>query len=176
MLITESISSDTSHKTTSRIISICWTIWEYIDDISSFIALTTTSACIISDVMFFSNSINVTFKWCINNFFLKTLFLFFFLRLFSLPTWFLLGLESFGSYHLVFEILVVSYSLTLFCKYWLPSIKLSLLYENIDHVYIWRKIHWKIKGKKENMEISKGWVKGSCKSMYISIKKSKFII
>ena len=52
-------------------------------------SLTTTSACKISDEMFFNNIINITFKWCINYFFLETLLLFFFVRLFSLPTWFL---------------------------------------------------------------------------------------
>ena len=44
LLITESISLDTSDKTTSGIISICSTIWEKIYDTLSFIALTTTSA------------------------------------------------------------------------------------------------------------------------------------
>ena len=44
----------------------------------------------------------------------------------------LLGLESFGSFHLVSEFLVLSYSLTASCEYWLPCIKLSLHYENID--------------------------------------------
>ena len=127
MLITESISLDTSAKTTSRITSIYSKIWEEIDGISLFIALTTTSICIISDEMFFNNSINVIFKWFINHFFLKTLSLFFSLRLFSLPTSLLLGLESFGSYHLVSEFLVVSYSLIACCECWLPCIKLSLL-------------------------------------------------
>ena len=73
----ESISLDTSHKTTSRITSICSAIWEEIDDILSFISLTTTSACMISDDMFLNNSINITFKWRSYNFFLKTLFCFF---------------------------------------------------------------------------------------------------
>ena len=49
MIITEVISLDNSDKTTSRITSICSTIWEKIDDTSSFIALTTTSAFLISD-------------------------------------------------------------------------------------------------------------------------------
>ena len=48
--------------------------------------LTTTSQCKISDEIFFNNSINITFKWCINNFFLETLFLFYFLRHLSWPT------------------------------------------------------------------------------------------
>ena len=127
MLITESISLDTSAKTTSRITSIYSKILEQIDDISSFIALTTTSTRIISEEMFFNNSINIIFKWFINHFFLKTLSLLFFLRLFSLPTSLLLGLESFGSYHLVSEFLVVSYSLIACCECWLLCIKLSLL-------------------------------------------------
>ena len=124
-------------------------------------SLTATSACKISAKMLFNKSVNITFKWCMNNLFLETLFFFFYLRLFSLSTWFLslfslsfLGLESFGSFHLVFEFLVVSYSLTAWCEWWLPCEKLSFHYENIDNVYIWRKMHEKMKDKKENMEIT----------------------
>ena len=94
LLITESINlvnqlSIIKNKTNSGITSICLTIWEEIDDTSSFIALKTTSGCIISEEMFFNNSIKITVKWCINNFFFETIFLFLFLRLFSLLTSFL---------------------------------------------------------------------------------------
>ena len=98
MFITESISLDTSDKTTSGKILICSTLWEEIDDISSFIALTTTSACVISDEMFFDNGINITFKWDI--FFLKTHFFvlfpqtFFFANLISVRSWIFWQLSS----------------------------------------------------------------------------------
>ena len=65
-----------------------------------------------------------------------------------------MGLESFGSFHLVSEVLVVSYLLTGCCEWWLLCVKLSLHYENIDNVYIWRKMHEEMKDKKENMEIA----------------------
>ena len=85
-------------------------------------------------------------------------FFFFFLRYFSLPPWFLslslLGYESFGSFHLVSEFLVVCYSLTTCYECWLPCVKLSLHYENFVKVYIWSKMHERMKGKKENMEIT----------------------
>ena len=102
LLITESISLDTFDKT--GITWICLTIWEEIDDTSSFTALTTTSGCKIFHKMFFNNSINITFKWSINNFFVETIFFvpfpqtFFLGNLISLS---LLGLESFDSFHLV---------------------------------------------------------------------------
>ena len=54
--------------------------------------------------MFFSNSINITFTWCINLFIWITyLFFFFFFRPFYLSTWFLcfLSLESSVTFHLV---------------------------------------------------------------------------
>ena len=44
-----------------------------------------------------------------------------------------LGRESFNSFHLASEFLVVSYSLTACCECWLPC----LHYENIDYVYIY---------------------------------------
>ena len=131
--ITESISLDTFDKSTSGITSLCSTIWEDIDDASSFIALAATSGCIISDEMFFNNSINITFKWCIiprNNFFVpipQTFYLTDLISLFLSVTLCLslslLGFESFASFHLVSEFLVVSYSLTAFCECWLPCVK-----------------------------------------------------
>ena len=114
-------------------------------------SMTTTSACKISDEMFFNKGISITFRWCINNFFLKALFLFFSLDFFlanliSLSLSFsLLGLESFSGFHLVSEFLFVSFSLTACCEYWLPCVKLSLHYENINSVYLWRKMHDKMK-------------------------------
>ena len=39
------------------------------------------------------------------------------------------------------------------CECWLPCVKLSLHYENINKVYIWRKMHKKMKEKKENTDI-----------------------
>ena len=42
----------------------------------------------------------------------------------------LLGLECFGSFHLVSEFLVLFSSLTTCCKCWWPCVKLSLNYEN----------------------------------------------
>ena len=85
LLITESISLDASDKTTSEI---------FVQQSEKRLMilhhlLTTTSACKISHKIFPNNSINNTFTWCINNFFLETLFLFFFLGFFSLPTWLL---------------------------------------------------------------------------------------
>ena len=86
-------------KTTSGITLICSTISEEIDDTSSFIVLTTTPGCIISDEMFYNNSISITFKCCINNFFLETSFLLFFHTLFFLGNLISLSLSlSLGSW------------------------------------------------------------------------------
>ena len=62
-------------------------------------------------------------------------------------------MESFGSFHLVSEFLVVSYSLTACFGCWLPCVKLSLHYENIKKVNTCRKMHEKKEDNKENMEI-----------------------
>ena len=82
--ITESISLDTSDKLLLQ---------EQLEFVRQFEnrlmifhhLLTATSACKIFREIFFNNNTNSTIKWCINNFFLETVFLFFFLRLFSLP-------------------------------------------------------------------------------------------
>ena len=119
-------------------------------------SLTKTSACKISGDMFFNNDIKVTFKWCVNNFFLETLFSFFFLRIFSCQLDFSLSLGSWIFWQLssCFRVLVVPYSLNACCECWLPCVNLSLHYKNIDNVYIWCKMHEKLKDKKENMEIT----------------------
>ena len=46
-------------------------------------------------------------------------------------------LNFFGSVSLVSEFLVVSCSLTACCECWLPCVRLSLLYENMDNVYVY---------------------------------------
>ena len=123
-------------------------------------SLTATSACKISGEMFFNKGINITFKWCINNFFIQTFFCSFSSDFFPCQLDFffslslsILGLESFGNFHLVSEFLVVSYSLTAGCECWLPCVKLGLHYENTDNIYI-----------KENMEITWEWVMGNCRN------------
>ena len=67
---------------------------------------------------------------------------------------FLLGLESFSSFHFVSDFLVALYSLTACWECCSPFVKLSLHYENIDNVYIWHRMHEKMKDKKNNMERS----------------------
>ena len=98
-------------------------------------SLTRTSTCIISAEIFFKKSINITFKCCISTFFLSS-FLLFLSNLISLFILCLLRLELLDSFHLVSRFLIVSCSLTAYCLCWLPCVKLSLQYENIDNVYI----------------------------------------
>ena len=66
----------------------------------------------------------------------------------------LLGLESFSSFHFVSDFLIALYSLTACWECCSPFVKLSLHYENIDNVYIWHRMHEKMKDKKNNMERS----------------------
>ena len=133
LLSTESISLDTFDKITPGIKFVRkfkkrLVILHHSLHLSEFVK--TISEFITCDKMFFNNSFYITFKWCNNNFFLETIFLFLFLRIFSFLTWFLflLVLESFASSHLDSEFLVVSYSLSLCCQRWLPCVKISLGY------------------------------------------------
>ena len=95
-------------------------------------SLVTTSACKISDEMFFNNIIIILLSNSASmissskHFYCPFSSDFFLANLISLS---LLGLESFGSFYLNSEFLVVSYSLTAYCKCWLPCLKLRLHYE-----------------------------------------------
>ena len=147
----ESISLDTSDKTSSGITSICSTIWEDFEKSWWYFIIQWQQHQHVKFLMrCFSTRVLVLLSNGASAISSSKYFFVLFLRLspcqldFSL-SFSLLGLESFSGFHLVSEFLVVSFSLTACCECWLPCVKLSLHYENINNVYLWRKMHDKMK-------------------------------
>ena len=83
--------------------------------------------------MFFNDSIIITFTWRINQFLLLNTFFFFFRRQFLCQLdFFLLRLQSSGSFRLVSTILIISCPFSWYCECWLPCVYTM---KDIDNVY-----------------------------------------
>ena len=130
LLITESITVDTSGKTTSGITSICFTIWEEIGPSEQ-----QRSECIISDETCFSTTVSILLSESISTITSsKCLFGSFFSEFLPYQIDFsLLGRESSGSFCLFNASLVISYYFSGCCVCWLPCPKLRLCYRKIDN-------------------------------------------